>query len=65
MYQPDPAQLLGMRQKLDLERLQLENPGLDFSGAKLDKQYPDMPSYLHSDLDQLGKDFILFYKLLV
>jgi len=54
VYQPDPAQLLGMRQKLDLERLQLENPGLDFSGAKLDKQYPDMPSYLHSDLDQLG-----------
>lgn len=54
VYQPDPAQLLGMRHKLDLERLQQENPGLDFSQAKLDKQYSDMPSYLHSDLDQLG-----------
>jgi hypothetical protein len=53
-YQPNPVDLLGMRQKLDLERLQQENPGLDFSQATLDKQYPDMPSHLHSDLDHLG-----------
>ena len=30
-----------MRKKLDLERFQLENPGFDFSGAKLDKNYED------------------------
>ena len=30
-----------MRKKLDLERFQLENPGFDFSGAKLDKKYED------------------------
>jgi len=54
-YQPNPVDLLGMRQKLDLERMQLEHPGLDFSQAKLDKQYSDMPSSFHnSDLDQLG-----------
>eukprot|EP00088_Acartia_fossae_P069741 TRINITY_DN9188_c0_g1_i11.p1 TRINITY_DN9188_c0_g1~~TRINITY_DN9188_c0_g1_i11.p1 ORF type:complete len:302 (-),score=43.87 TRINITY_DN9188_c0_g1_i11:1106-2011(-) len=41
-YQPNPAQLLQMRHKLDLERFQLEHPGLDFSQANLDKQYPDM-----------------------
>lgn len=41
-YQPDPATLLQMRQKLDLERYELENPGFDFSSARLDKQYEDM-----------------------
>ncbi len=30
-----------MRKKLDLERFQMENPGFDFSGAKLDKKYDD------------------------
>jgi len=41
-YQPEPATLLQMRQKLDLERYELENPGFDFSSARLDKQYEDM-----------------------
>ena len=27
--------------KIDLEKFQIENPGFDFSGAKLDKQYED------------------------
>jgi len=38
---PDAFVLNEMRKKLDLERFQLENPGFDFSGAKLDKQYEE------------------------
>lgn len=41
-FQPDPLVLNEMRKKLDLEIFQLENPGFDFSGAKLDKRYEDM-----------------------
>lgn len=41
-FQPDPNTLLQMRQKIDLERFQIEHPGLDFSDAKLDKQYTDL-----------------------
>ena len=40
-YKPDPVVLTEMRKKLDLERFQMENPGFDFSGAKLDKRYED------------------------
>ncbi len=40
-FQPDTLTLTEMRKKLDLERFQLENPGMDFSGAKLDKRYED------------------------
>ena len=40
-FYPDPLILNEMRKKLDLERFQLENPGFDFSGAKLDKKYED------------------------
>lgn len=36
---PDVLTLTEMRKKLDLERFQIENPGFDFSGAKLDKSY--------------------------
>ncbi|KAF2347724.1 CS domain [Trinorchestia longiramus] len=32
-----------MRQKLDLERFQMENPGFDFSSAKLSKCYDSVP----------------------
>uniref|UniRef100_A0A1B6JK04 CS domain-containing protein n=1 Tax=Homalodisca liturata TaxID=320908 RepID=A0A1B6JK04_9HEMI len=42
-YQPDPLTLHNMRQKLDLEKFQLENPGMDFSRAKLSKCYDNMP----------------------
>ena len=38
---PDAFTLTEMRKKLDLERFQLENPGFDFSSAKLDKSYED------------------------
>jgi len=40
-YQPDPTILNEMRKKLDLEQFQKENPGFDFSNAKLDKRYED------------------------
>lgn len=50
-YQPDPFTLQQMRKKLDLERYQVENPGFDFSGATLDKQYDDMDTM---DLQHLG-----------
>ena len=44
-FQPDAFVLNEMRKKLDLERFQLENPGFDFSGAKLDKNYDDKYIY--------------------
>jgi hypothetical protein len=53
-FQADPFTLHSMRQKLDLERCQLENPGFDFSGATLDKKYDDFPG-LPDDLAQLGE----------
>ncbi|XP_034246953.1 nudC domain-containing protein 2-like [Thrips palmi] len=42
-YKPDPLTLHEMRKKLDLERFQLENPGFDFSQAKLQKCYDSPP----------------------
>ncbi|XP_054285380.1 nudC domain-containing protein 2-like [Macrosteles quadrilineatus] len=42
-YQPDPLTLHEMRKKLDLEKFQIENPGMDFSRAKLSKSYDQMP----------------------
>ncbi|XP_063218945.1 nudC domain-containing protein 2-like [Bacillus rossius redtenbacheri] len=36
---PDPLTLHEMRKKLDLEMFQIENPGFDFSSAKLAKCY--------------------------
>ncbi|CAM1329610.1 NUDCD2 (predicted) [Pycnogonum litorale] len=38
-FEPDPLTLLEMRKKIDLEKFQIEHPGFDFSGAKLDKIY--------------------------
>lgn len=52
-FQADPFTLHSMRQKLDLERYQLENPGFDFSGATLDKKYEDWPG-LPDHLSQQG-----------
>jgi hypothetical protein len=40
-YYTDPVTLNEMRKKLDLENFQKENPGFDFSNAKLDKRYDD------------------------
>jgi len=40
-FTPDPITLSEMRKKLDLERFQLENPGFDFTSAKLDKHYEE------------------------
>ncbi|KAJ1530387.1 hypothetical protein ONE63_005296 [Megalurothrips usitatus] len=42
-YKPEPLVFHEMRKKLDLERFQLENPGFDFSGAKLQKCYDKPP----------------------
>ncbi|KAK3912356.1 NudC domain-containing protein 2 [Frankliniella fusca] len=42
-YKPDPLVFHEMRKKLDLERFQLENPGFDFSQAKLQKCYDKPP----------------------
>jgi len=39
LYQPTAFILNEMRKKLDLEQFQRENPGMDFSRAKLDKRY--------------------------
>jgi len=41
LYQPTAFVLNEMRKKLDLEQFQRENPGMDFSRAKLDKRYED------------------------
>eukprot|EP00095_Tigriopus_kingsejongensis_P005188 maker-scaffold321_size207582-snap-gene-1.26 protein:Tk05188 transcript:maker-scaffold321_size207582-snap-gene-1.26-mRNA-1 annotation:"domain-containing protein 2" len=40
-YQPSPSIIHEMRKKLDLEQFQIENPGFDFSGAKLSKTYDE------------------------
>ncbi|CAN7993042.1 unnamed protein product [Ixodes hexagonus] len=42
-YAPDPYVMHEMMKKLDLEKFQIENPGFDFSGAKLDKAYDRIP----------------------
>lgn len=42
-YVPDPYVMHEMMKKLDLEKFQIENPGFDFSGAKLDKAYDKIP----------------------
>uniref|UniRef100_A0A1B6EC06 CS domain-containing protein n=1 Tax=Clastoptera arizonana TaxID=38151 RepID=A0A1B6EC06_9HEMI len=42
-YQPDLLTLHEMRKKIDLEKFQLENPGMDFSRAKLSKNYDKLP----------------------
>lgn len=42
-YAPDPYVMHEMMKKLDLEKFQIENPGFDFSGAKLDKAYDKIP----------------------
>jgi len=38
-YRPDPSTLLKIREKHHLQRYEMENPGFDFSGAKLDKKF--------------------------
>ena len=38
-YEADIQTLQQMKQKIDLEKFQIEHPGLDFSGATLDKKY--------------------------
>ncbi|XP_065203774.1 nudC domain-containing protein 2-like [Planococcus citri] len=42
-YHADPVTLHEMRKKLDLEKFQIENPGFDFSNAKLSKSYDKAP----------------------
>lgn len=42
-YAPDPLVMHEMMKKLDLEKFQIENPGFDFSSAKLDKAYDRIP----------------------
>ncbi|XP_076371396.1 nudC domain-containing protein 2-like isoform X1 [Tachypleus tridentatus] len=41
-FAPDPWLRLEMMKKLDLERFQIENPGFDFSSAKLSKCYDNI-----------------------
>ncbi|XP_040570958.1 nudC domain-containing protein 2 [Lepeophtheirus salmonis] len=41
LFKPDPYVYNEMRKKLDLEQFQIENPGMNFSNAKLDKNYED------------------------
>lgn len=54
-FPADPLTFHTMRQKLDLERYQLENPGFDFSGATLDKKYEDFPGiHFTEDLSHMG-----------
>jgi len=49
-FAADPHVLNEMRKKLDLEQFQRENPGFDFSRAKLDKRYEDR------SLDRMKKE---------
>ncbi|TRY73811.1 hypothetical protein TCAL_02575 [Tigriopus californicus] len=51
-YQPRPDIVHEMRKKLDLEQFQIENPGMDFSGAKLSKNYDK--KYLDKTERELG-----------
>ncbi|KAI0216608.1 NudC domain-containing protein 2 [Lamellibrachia satsuma] len=47
-YEADPWTWDQMQQKLTLERYQIENPGMDFSGASISGSYqdggPELPS---------------------
>ncbi|PSN42495.1 hypothetical protein C0J52_09796 [Blattella germanica] len=45
MFKPDPLTLHEMRKKMDLEKFQIENPGFDFSRAKLSKCYDRVPGW--------------------
>jgi len=57
-YRPDPSTLLKIREKHHLQRYEMENPGFDFSGAKLDKKFDqdfvDPILDEQSDLQHLG-----------
>ncbi|KAK6616887.1 hypothetical protein RUM43_014857 [Polyplax serrata] len=53
-YQPDPWTLHEMRKNLDLERFQIENPGMDFSGAQLSKNYDRLPGWSNDRLEELN-----------
>ncbi|XP_066999657.1 nudC domain-containing protein 2 [Anabrus simplex] len=44
-FQPDMLTLHEMRKKFDLEKFQIENPGFDFSRAKLQKCYDQLPGW--------------------
>jgi len=43
-WEADPFTLKAMREKFDLEKFQIENPGFDFSSAKLSKCYDKLPA---------------------
>lgn len=51
-YQPDAWTIHEMRKKIDLEKFQIENPGMDFSRARLDKCYDTMPGSKISATDE-------------
>ncbi|KAL0274315.1 UNVERIFIED_CONTAM: hypothetical protein PYX00_006768 [Menopon gallinae] len=55
VFQPDPWTLHEMRKDLDLERFQIENPGMDFSKAKLSKNYDKLPGWSNERLAELKK----------
>ncbi|KAG8224817.1 hypothetical protein J437_LFUL002263 [Ladona fulva] len=56
-YAADPYTLHEMRKKLDLEWFQIENPGFDFSQAKLSKAYDRIPGTpFPSQLAKAAKD---------
>jgi len=42
-FRADPITYNEMRKKLDLEKFQIEYPGMDFSNAQLQKTYDTMP----------------------
>ncbi|GLG93194.1 hypothetical protein R5R35_012720 [Gryllus longicercus] len=44
-FAPDPLTVHNMRKKMDLEKFQIENPGFDFSRAKLSKCYDKPPGW--------------------
>ncbi|XP_039294653.1 nudC domain-containing protein 2 [Nilaparvata lugens] len=44
-YHPDLMTFSEMRKQIDLELFQIENPGMDFSRAKLSKSYDKVPMY--------------------
>ena len=52
-YQPTAFVLNEMRKKLDLEQFQRENPGMDFSRAKLQKKYDE--KYLARMKKEIGE----------
>ena len=52
-YQPTAFVLNEMRKKLDLEQFQRENPGMDFSRAKLQKKYDE--KYLNRMKKEIGE----------